>query len=50
MLPRDILYSTPNDAMETISAVLPELSSGNGMPVGGMLPLTTSALTSVCSP
>ena len=50
MLLSEILYSTPNDAIVTISDVLPELISGNGMPVGGMQPLTTSAFTSVCNP
>ena len=46
----EIAYSTPIDAMVMISEVLPELISGNGKPVGGMLPLTTSALMTVCMP
>ena len=40
----------PMDAMVIISEVLPELTSGKGSPVGGMLPLTTSALMTVCMP
>ena len=50
LLQHEILYSTPNAAIVTISDVLPELTRGNGMPVGGIQPLTTSALTSVYNP
>ena len=50
LLQHEILYSTPNAAIVTISDVLPELTRGNGIPVGGIQPLTTSALTSVCNP
>ena len=47
--PRETLYSTPIAAMVNTSEVLPALMRGNGMPVGGMLPLTTRALTSTCT-
>ena len=33
-----------------INEVFPELISGNGKPVGGILPLTTKALITVCIP
>ena len=45
---RDMAYSTPIEAIVIISDVFPELISGNGKPVGGILPLTTSALITVC--
>ena len=35
--------------MVNTSEVLPALMRGRGMPVGGMLPLTTRALTSTCT-
>ena len=38
------------DAMVMIKEVFPELISGSGKPVGGMLPLTTSAVITVCIP
>ena len=50
LLTREIRYNTPKEASETISAVFPEETSGSGIPVGGILPLTTSALTIVCKP
>ena len=43
-------YKIPIDAMVIMSEVFPELISGNGNPVGGILPLTTSALITVCIP
>ena len=43
----EIAYSTPIDAIVIISEVFPELIRGNGKPVGGILPLTTSALMTV---
>ena len=46
----EIEYKIPAAAIVIISEVFPELISGNGKPVGGMLPLTTSALTTVCIP
>lgn len=36
------------DIMVKMSAVLPELMSGSGSPVGGMEPETTSALMTTC--
>ena len=47
--PREMLNSTPIAAMVKMRDVLPALMSGSGSPVGGMEPLTTSALTSVCT-
>ena len=46
----DMLYSTPNIAQKTITEVFPAETSGRGNPVGGMLPVTTSAFTSDCMP
>jgi hypothetical protein len=46
----EIEYSTPIDAIVIIKEVFPELISGRGKPVGGMLPLTTSALITICIP
>ena len=43
-------YRIPMESMVIISEVLPLEISGNGKPVGGILPLTTSAFKSVCSP
>lgn len=43
-------YSKPIDAIVMMSEVFPELIKGNGKPVGGILPLTTKALTAVCIP
>ena len=43
----EIEYKIPIDAIVIIKDVFPELISGNGNPVGGMLPLTTSALITV---
>ena len=40
-------YIPPIDAIVIISEVFPELMSGNGKPVGGILPLTTNALITV---
>jgi hypothetical protein len=39
-----MLYNTPIEAMVIMSDVFPLLISGKGSPVGGMVPLTTSAL------
>ncbi len=39
-----MLYSTPIAAIVMMREVFPELTSGSGRPVGGMEPLTTSAL------
>ena len=46
--PREILYSTPMAAIVKIKEVFPELISGRGKPVGGIAPLTTSALMTTC--
>jgi hypothetical protein len=40
-------YSTPIDAIVMIREVFPELINGNGKPVGGILPLTTNAFTTI---
>ena len=40
-------YKIPIDAIVIMSEVFPELISGSGKPVGGILPLTTSALITV---
>ena len=47
---REIAYSTHMDAIVTMREVFPELMRGRGRPVGGMVPLTTRALTSVWIP
>ena len=44
----EIAYSTPIDAIVIISEVFPELIKGNGIPVGGIAPLTTKAFIVVC--
>ena len=41
-------YNTPIDAIVIINEVFPELINGKGKPVGGILPLTTSAFNPVC--
>ena len=46
----EIAYSKPIDPIVMISEVFPALINGNGKPVGGMLPLTTNALITVCMP
>jgi hypothetical protein len=43
----EIAYKIPIDAIVMIREVFPELINGNGKPVGGILPLTTKALTTV---
>jgi hypothetical protein len=40
-------YSTPIAVIVIINDVFPELISGNGKPVGGIAPLTTSAFRTV---
>ena len=47
---REIPYKIPIDAIVMTSEVLPELISGSGSPVGGMVPLTTSAFITVWIP
>jgi hypothetical protein len=42
-------YNTPIKAIVIISEVFPELTSGNGKPVGGIAPLTTKAFSAVCT-
>ena len=46
----DIPYIIPIDAIVMISDVLPELTSGRGSPVGGIVPLTTNAFITVWIP
>jgi hypothetical protein len=43
----EIAYSVPIEDIVIIKEVFPELISGKGSPVGGMLPLTTRALITV---
>ena len=46
----EIPYKIPMDAIVMMSDVFPELTSGSGSPVGGIVPLTTSAFITVCMP
>ena len=46
----EIAYKIPIDDMVIMSEVLPALIKGKGKPVGGILPLTTNALTTVWIP
>ena len=43
-------YKIPIDAIVMMREVFPELIKGKGKPVGGILPLTTSAFITVCIP
>jgi len=45
-----MLYSTPNSAIKIIIDVFPLETNGKGKPVGGMLPVTTSAFIIACMP
>ena len=45
----DMEYNIPIDDIVIINEVFPELINGNGKPVGGILPLTTNALITVCT-
>ena len=46
----EILKRTPISAIKIIIDVLPLDTSGSGSPVGGILPVTTNAFTTVCIP
>ena len=50
VLRTETAYSIPIDAIVIIKEVFPELTSGNGKPVGGILPLTTNAFITVWIP
>ena len=47
---RDTEYNTPIEAIVIIKEVFPLDMSGSGNPVGGIVPLTTSAFITTCIP
>ena len=45
----DTLHTTPMPAIVTMSEVFPADTRGSGSPVGGMQPLTSRALSALCT-
>ena len=43
-------WQTPIPPQNTIRELDPALTKGNGMPVGGILPVTTAIFISTCTP